>query len=43
MYIPILFLKLAKVDPEPTSVKNPILAYGIANIVFSVAILKGAK
>jgi hypothetical protein len=41
--MPILFRKFAKVDPDPTSVKNPILASGIANIVFYVAILKGAK
>jgi hypothetical protein len=38
-----LFLALEREYPPPTSVKNPILAYGIASIVFSVAILNGAK
>lgn len=41
-YVPNCPSSLDRKKLPPTSVKNPILLSGIANTVFSVAILKGA-
>ena len=41
-YMPILPSILGKKKLPPTSGKNPIVVSGMANTVFSVAILKGA-